>query len=69
MRQFSIIYHKDKYLSRLIKAFLDEVQRFPADDSTLPAEEKGNLFTTVATSKREEKKRGLKEKSAFDLSD
>jgi len=25
MRQFSVIHHKDKYLSRLIKAFLDEL--------------------------------------------
>ena len=40
MRQFSIIHHKDKYLSRLIKAFLDEVKHFPAEENHLPAEEK-----------------------------
>ena len=39
MRQFSIIYHKDKYLSHLIRAFMDETLRFPVPAAGLPAEE------------------------------
>jgi DNA-binding transcriptional LysR family regulator len=39
MRQFSIIYHKDKYLSHLIRAFMDETFRFPVPaDAIRPAE-------------------------------
>ena len=40
MRQFSIIYHKDKYLSHLIRAFMEETLRFPVPADGLPPEEK-----------------------------
>lgn len=40
MRQFSIIYHKDKYLSHLIRAFMDETFRFPVPADGIPPEEK-----------------------------
>jgi DNA-binding transcriptional LysR family regulator len=43
MRQFSIIYHKDKYLSHLIRAFLDEVIHFPAEENTLLPKDKKSL--------------------------
>ncbi|MHB8910085.1 MAG: LysR family transcriptional regulator [Syntrophales bacterium] len=36
MRQFSIIYHKDKYLTHLIRAFMDETVRFPVPANGLP---------------------------------
>ncbi|MHB9096822.1 MAG: LysR family transcriptional regulator [Syntrophales bacterium] len=35
MRQFSIIHHKDKYLSQLIRAFMDETLRFSVSASGL----------------------------------
>lgn len=38
LRQFYIIHHRDKYLSNLIRAFLDEALRFPVSkDSPVPA--------------------------------
>lgn len=40
MRQFSIIHHKDKYLSDLIRAFLDEALRFSVTGSRIPPETK-----------------------------
>ncbi len=43
MRQFSMIHHKDKYLSHLIRAFLDEVLRFPVSKSTPSPDEKKSL--------------------------
>lgn len=38
MRQFSIIHHREKYLSDLIRAFLDEVLRFSVNGSRIPPE-------------------------------
>ncbi len=38
MRQFSIIHHKDKYLSHLIRAFMDETLRFPVSAAGPPPE-------------------------------
>jgi LysR family transcriptional regulator, transcriptional activator of the cysJI operon len=47
MRQFSVIRHKDKYLSHLIRAFLDEVLHFPVSENTPPPTEKKSLRKSV----------------------
>jgi DNA-binding transcriptional LysR family regulator len=38
MRQFSIIHHRDKYLSQLIRAFMDETLHFPVPATGLSSE-------------------------------
>lgn len=38
LRKFNIIHHKDKYISKLIRAFMDDVLRFTIAGSLLPAE-------------------------------
>ncbi len=40
LRKFNIIYHKDKYISKLIRAFMDEALHFPVAGNRPPAEER-----------------------------
>ena len=40
LRKFNIIHHKDKYISKLIRAFMDEALRFPVTGNRPPPEER-----------------------------
>ena len=40
LRQFNIIHHKDKYISKLIRAFMDEALRFSVTGSRISPETK-----------------------------
>ena len=39
LRKFNIIHHKNKYISKLIRAFMDEALRFPVTGNRPPPEE------------------------------
>ena len=52
MRQFSIIHHRDKYLSQLIRAFMDEALRFPVTESQSAPEGKAPSRIRKPTSLR-----------------